>query len=129
MMQSIRWGALTLVLGLIGCKDRHQCQAFTTAVVDTGSTIMQHSLDQPHFETVLTRVSQDVEKLHGIPQLEDAKREYRSKMAKALTLAAEASASTAGPAVTNANASARAQAAKATYYLVEMTNLHCAGER
>ena len=129
MIQSIRWCTLTLVLGTFGCQDRHQCQAFTTAVVDTGSTIMQHPLDQPHFETVLTRVSQDVEKLRNIPELEGAKREYRTKMAKALTLATEASTNSAGPVVANTNASARAEAAKATYYLVEMTNLHCAGER
>jgi hypothetical protein len=129
MIQSIRLGALALVLATYGCKDRDQCQDFTTVVVETGSAMMERSLDQPHFETVLTRISQDIENLHSIPQLEGAKREYRKSMAKAVSYATAASANPAGPAVATANASARAEAAKATYHLVEMTNLHCAGER
>jgi hypothetical protein len=120
---------LTLVIGAWGCRDRHQCENFTGSVVATSSLIMQHPLDQPQFEVVLTGVSANIGKLQGIPQLSGAKLEYEKKMAQAITLATKASASRAGPAVMNDNASARAQAAKATYHLMERTNLHCAGER
>jgi hypothetical protein len=129
VIQSIRGCALALVLGTGGCRDRHQCEDFTTAVVETSSTIMHHPLAQPRFEAVLTHAQGDIEKLQSVPQLNDAKLEYRTKMAEAIALASKASASPPGPAVINANASARAEAAKATYHLMERTNLHCAGER
>jgi len=129
MNRFISSSALALVLGTWGCRDRHQCEDFTGAVVETSSAIMHHPLEQPRFEIVLTRVGGNIENLPSVPQLDDAKMEYRTKMAEAIALASKASASSPGSDVINANASARAEAAKATYHLMERTNLHCAGER
>jgi len=90
---------------------------------------MHHSLANASFETVLGRVDDDIAGLNGIPALEQAKADYKTTMREAIALATKASKVATRPERIDGNASARAQAAKATYHLMEATNLHCAGER
>jgi hypothetical protein len=126
-----RFAFLLTFAATAACSTQHltECQEFTSGIAQAASTIMQHPLDAPHFETRLTLVGRDVAALDGIPELEPAKKDYEKKLREAVTLAAQASATTARAALINANATARARAAQATYHLMESTNLHCAGER
>jgi len=90
---------------------------------------MHHPLENSSFETVLGRVDEEIANLSGISALDQAKADYKSKMREAIELAKKASTVASRPERLDANATARAEAAKATYRLMEATNLHCAGER
>jgi hypothetical protein len=128
---SRRLAVLLTLAATSGCSNQRltKCQEFTSSIARTGSAIMWLPLDAPRFESTLTAARADVVAFSGIPELEQAKTDYEKKMREAIALATKASTTTTRVDLVNANATARAQAAQATYYLMETTNLHCAGER
>lgn len=123
-------GALA-VLTVAACNSQpiSKCQAFSSEIVETSATVMHHPLSHRGFDSTLNRVEKQVFGLSGLPELDEAKRDYRKKMVVAKAFAVEANSATSPVAIISANASARAEAAKAIYHLMESTNLHCAGER
>ncbi len=132
MTTPTRAGLLILgLLALSSCDQRRltKCQEFSRSVAETGSAVMHHPLDSARFEAILTRADGQIAALSGIPELDQAKGVYKDKMREAIAEATQASATDSRPALIDANASARADAANATYHLMESTNLHCSGER
>jgi hypothetical protein len=119
------------ILTLSACDQSRlsKCQEFSRSIAETGSAVMHHPLDSARFEAILTRADGQIATLSGVPELDHAKGVYKDKMRAAIAKATRASATDSRPARIDANASARADAANATYHLMESTNLHCSGER
>lgn len=132
MTTPARAGLLVLGLVMLSACDQGRltkCQEFSRSIAGTGSAVMHHPLDSARFEAVLTRADGQIATLSGVPELDQAKGVYKDKMREAIAKAAQASAADSRPARIDANASARADAANATYHLMESTDLHCSGER